>query len=79
MDALSTPKSHLQLDTNVTVNMLEELSGALVNLKNVKVEKNMDVLDAQRDNVAVIKDLLEIVTDTLGKLKTHKDIRNINK
>ena len=52
--------------------MLEALNGAMVNLKNVIVEKNMDVPDAQRDNVAVIKDLLEIVTDTLGKLKNTK-------
>ena len=49
--------------------MLEALNGAMANLKNVIVEKNMDVRDAQRDNVAVIKDLLEIVTDTLGELK----------
>ena len=54
--------------------MLEALNGAMANLKNVIVEKNMDVRDAQRDNVAVIKDLLEIVTDTLGELKKHKCI-----
>lgn len=45
--------------------MLEALNGAMANLKSVIVEKNMDVRDAQRDNVAVMKDLLEIVTDTL--------------